>query len=115
MILKTILIRQVKKFILILKKVLILIQPFQLMIGQDPLKIQDGCNYGCSFCTIPLARGRSRSNTIKYFKNIKEISDRDVKEIVLTGINIGDFGIQNGRRKEKLINLLHEIENLKLK
>ena len=80
------------------------------------LKVQDGCNYGCSFCTIPLARGRSRSNTIKnILKNIKEISDRDIKEIVLTGINIGDFGIQNGRRKEKLINLLEEIENLKIK
>ena len=80
------------------------------------LKVQDGCNYGCSFCTIPLARGRSRSNTIKnILKNIKEISDRDIKEIVLTGINIGDFGIQNGRRKEKLINLLQEIENLKIK
>ena len=80
------------------------------------LKVQDGCNYGCSFCTIPLARGRSRSNTIKnILKNIKEISDRDINEIVLTGINIGDFGIQNGRRKEKLINLLQEIENLKIK
>ena len=80
------------------------------------LKVQDGCNYGCSFCTIPLARGRSRSNSIKnILKNIKEISDRDIKEIVLTGINIGDFGIQNGRRKEKLINLLEEIENLKIK
>ncbi len=80
------------------------------------LKVQDGCNYGCSFCTIPLARGRSRSNTIKnILKNIKEISDRDIKEIVLTGINIGDFGVQNGRRKEKLINLIQEIENLKIK
>ena len=80
------------------------------------LKVQDGCNYGCSFCTIPLARGRSRSNTIKnILKNIKEISEKDINEIVLTGINIGDFGIQNGRRKEKLINLLQEIENLKIK
>ena len=80
------------------------------------LKVQDGCNYGCSFCTIPLARGRSRSNTIKnILKNIKEISEKNINEIVLTGINIGDFGIQNGRRKEKLINLLEEIENLKIK
>jgi len=80
------------------------------------LKIQDGCNYGCSFCTIPLARGRSRSNTIKnILKNIEKISKRDVKEIVLTGINIGDFGIQNGKRKEKFIELLHEIEKLKIK
>ena len=80
------------------------------------LKVQDGCNYGCSFCTIPLARGRSRSNTIKNtIKNIKIISDRNIKEIVLTGINIGDFGIQNGKRKEKFINLLQEIDKLKIK
>ena len=80
------------------------------------LKVQDGCDYKCSYCTIPLARGRSRSNTIKnILKNIKEISEKDINEIVLTGINIGDFGIQNGRRKEKLINLLQEIENLKIK
>ena len=77
------------------------------------LKIQDGCNYGCSFCTIPLARGKSRSNNIKsVIKNILEISKNNVQEIVLTGINIGDFGIQNGRRKERLIDLLREIEKL---
>jgi len=77
------------------------------------LKIQDGCNYGCSFCTIPLARGKSRSNNIKsIIKNILEISKNNVQEIVLTGINIGDFGIQNGRRKERLIDLLREIEKL---
>lgn len=57
------------------------------------LKVQDGCDYNCSFCTIPLARGRSRSNSIeKILNEIKIIADSGVKEIVLTGINLGDFG-----------------------
>ena len=57
------------------------------------LKVQDGCDYSCTFCTIPLARGRSRSSSINKTINIaKDISRTNTKEIVLTGINIGDFG-----------------------
>src|SRR5690606_14397908 len=66
------------------------------------LKVQDGCNYGCAFCTIPLARGKSRSDSItNILQSAREIAATDVKEVVLTGVNIGDFGIQDGRRKEK--------------
>ena len=57
------------------------------------LKVQDGCDYKCSFCTIPLARGKSRSNTIEnVVKNVNEIISNGIREIVLTGINLGDFG-----------------------
>jgi len=57
------------------------------------LKVQDGCDYVCTFCTIPLARGISRSDTLdNVLKNAKEISEKGIKEIVLTGVNIGDFG-----------------------
>lgn len=57
------------------------------------LKVQDGCDYKCSFCTIPLARGKSRSDTIEnVVNNARKIGDSGVKEIVLTGVNIGDFG-----------------------
>ncbi len=57
------------------------------------LKVQDGCDYVCTFCTIPLARGISRSETLEnVLKNAKEISSKGIKEIVLTGVNIGDFG-----------------------
>ncbi len=57
------------------------------------LKVQDGCDYSCSFCTIPLARGASRSQTISsVLESINEITDSGVKEIVLTGVNLGDFG-----------------------
>ncbi|MBD1261144.1 tRNA (N(6)-L-threonylcarbamoyladenosine(37)-C(2))-methylthiotransferase MtaB [Maribacter polysiphoniae] len=57
------------------------------------LKVQDGCDYKCTFCTIPLARGISRSDTLEnVLKNAKEISEKGIKEIVLTGVNIGDFG-----------------------
>ena len=56
------------------------------------LKVQDGCNYNCSFCTIPLARGKSRSDSIEnIIANVKELADSGVKEIVLTGINLGDY------------------------
>lgn len=74
------------------------------------LKIQDGCNYNCSFCTIPLARGRSRSNSIKKtIKLAKKIEKTGAKEIVLTGVNIGDFGVGTG---ENLIDLLKELDKL---
>ena len=57
------------------------------------LKIQDGCDYKCTFCTIPLARGISRSDTLEnVLNNAKEISEKGIKEIVLTGVNIGDYG-----------------------
>ena len=77
------------------------------------LKVQDGCNYGCAFCTIPLARGKSRSDSIQ---NIvvaaQEIAATDVKEVVLTGVNIGDFGIQDGRRVEKFLDLVKALDEV---
>ncbi len=77
------------------------------------LKIQDGCNYSCAFCTIPLARGKSRSDSIDRIVNqAKEIAKTEVREIVLTGVNIGDFGIQDGRRKEKLIDLIKALDKV---
>jgi len=75
------------------------------------LKIQDGCNYNCSFCTIPLARGRSRSDTIKKTVQIAQnIADSGAKEIVLTGINIGDFG---SVKDENFLQLIMTLDNLK--
>lgn len=78
------------------------------------LKVQDGCNYGCAFCTIPLARGKSRSDSIENIvATARDIAQNsDVKEIVLTGVNIGDFGIQNGRRKEKFLDLLQQLDQV---
>ncbi|HLT08245.1 MAG TPA: tRNA (N(6)-L-threonylcarbamoyladenosine(37)-C(2))-methylthiotransferase MtaB [Cyclobacteriaceae bacterium] len=80
------------------------------------LKVQDGCNYGCAFCTIPLARGKSRSDSIEnILRSAREIAATDVKEVVLTGVNIGDYGIQDGRRKEKfedLVRTLDEVEGI---
>ena len=75
------------------------------------LKVQDGCDYPCSYCTIPLARGQSRSDTVeKVLGLIEEISAKGVKEIVLTGVNIGDFGIQNGKRVDTFFQLVQAIE-----
>ncbi len=67
------------------------------------LKVQDGCDYNCSFCTIPLARGHSRSDTIQgVLDNVYELTSTGVKEIVLTGVNLGDFGKgYNGNRKRE--------------
>jgi threonylcarbamoyladenosine tRNA methylthiotransferase MtaB len=77
------------------------------------LKVQDGCNYGCAFCTIPLARGKSRSDTIENIvAQARAIAKTEVKEIVLTGVNIGDFGIQNGKRKEKFIDLIKALDDV---
>jgi threonylcarbamoyladenosine tRNA methylthiotransferase MtaB len=77
------------------------------------VKIQDGCDYFCSFCTIPLARGRSRSNTIaKTLELIKTALLEHPNEMVLTGVNIGDFGKPN---KESFIELLLAVEALEIK
>lgn len=57
------------------------------------LKVQDGCDYNCSFCTIPMARGRSRSDSIGHvLRNVEQLAADGVKEVVLTGVNLGDFG-----------------------
>ena len=77
------------------------------------LKVQDGCNFGCAFCTIPLARGKSRSDTIEHIvTQAREIAQTDVKEVVLTGVNIGDFGIQDGRRKENFLDLIKALDEV---
>ncbi len=77
------------------------------------LKVQDGCDYSCSFCTIPLARGSSRSDTIaNVVKTAKEIAAKDVKEIVLTGVNIGDYGIIGGERSTSFLDLIKELDNM---
>lgn len=73
-------------------------------------KIQDGCDYFCSYCTIPLARGFSRSDTIEgTIKVAREISNSRMREIVLTGVNIGEFGKQHG---ESFYDLLKELVKL---
>ena len=78
------------------------------------LKVQDGCDYNCSFCTIPLARGRSRSNRIeKVLEDVETIAANQGKEIVLTGINLGDFGkgFTGGKLKEEtFFELMQELE-----
>ena len=77
------------------------------------LKVQDGCDYNCSFCTIPMARGKSRSNSIEnVLSEIKKIKDAGVKEIVLTGINLGDFGKDGSGNKtgDNFYSLLKTIE-----
>ena len=77
------------------------------------LKIQDGCDYFCSFCTIPLARGTSRSNSVaKTVKVAQEIAKTDVKEIVLTGVNIGDFGKGTNETFFDLVKALDKIEGI---
>ena len=75
------------------------------------LKVQDGCDYSCAFCTIPLARGKSRSNTIEnVVQQAREIAHRGVKEIVLTGVNVGDFGIIEGRRQQRFEDLVKALD-----
>ena len=72
------------------------------------LKVQDGCDYSCTFCTIPRARGKSRSASINQTVNLaKKISKSKTKEIVLTGVNIGDFGVYNN---ESFLELIKEID-----
>lgn len=75
------------------------------------LKVQDGCDYTCSFCTIPLARGKSRSaNIADTLVQAREIAETEIKEIVLTGVNIGDFG---KKYKESFFDLIQELDNVK--
>lgn len=77
------------------------------------LKVQDGCDYSCSFCTIPLARGSSRSDSVEnIIKTAREIAQTDVREIVLTGVNTGDFGLQNGQRSERFIDLIQALDEV---
>jgi threonylcarbamoyladenosine tRNA methylthiotransferase MtaB len=77
------------------------------------LKVQDGCDYSCSFCTIPLARGGSRSDTVaNIVASAKSIAAQGVREIVLTGVNTGDFGLQNGARNEKFIDLIRALDDV---
>ncbi len=77
------------------------------------LKIQDGCNYKCTFCTIPLARGISRSLPIdKVIDNAKKIIDFGYREIVLTGVNTGDYNYENNDKSFRLIDVLHELDKL---
>lgn len=77
------------------------------------LKVQDGCNYGCAFCTIPLARGKSRSDSIEnILKSAREIAQTEVKEVVLTGVNIGDFGIREGKRQERFSDLVFALDEV---
>ena len=77
------------------------------------LKVQDGCNYFCAFCTIPLARGRSRSATIEQtLVEAKKAIDLGAKEIVLTGVNIGDFGTAHGETFFDLIKRLDALEGV---
>lgn len=87
------------------------------------LKVQDGCDYSCTFCTIPLARGKSRSDTLENaVDNARKIAESGVKEIVLTGVNLGDFGYgieidkETKKRKEynflDLIKALDEVEGI---
>ena len=77
------------------------------------LKIQDGCDYSCSFCTIPLARGKSRNNTVENtMKTAREIAETDTREIVLTGVNIGDFGKGTSETFYDLIQQLSTLEGI---
>ena len=84
------------------------------------LKVQDGCDYNCSFCTIPMARGKSRSNTIEnVVRQAEELASKGVKEIVLTGVNLGDFGLQPSNdfpdkmeRKETFFELVQSLDKV---
>ena len=80
------------------------------------LKVQDGCDYKCTYCTIPLARGISRSDELEnVLKNAKEISAQNIKEIVLTGVNIGDYGkgeFGNKKHEHTFLELVQELDKV---
>ena len=80
------------------------------------LKVQDGCDYNCSFCTIPMARGKSRSDSINnVIRNVHELAEKGIKEIVLTGVNLGDFGKSeegSKRHESSFYELITELEHL---
>lgn len=80
------------------------------------LKVQDGCDYKCTYCTIPLARGISRSDTMdNVLKNAAEISSQNIKEIVLTGVNIGDYGkgeFGNKKHEHTFLELVQELDKV---
>ena len=80
------------------------------------LKVQDGCDYKCTYCTIPLARGISRSDTMAgVLKNAREISKKNIKEIVLTGVNIGDYGkgeFGNKKHEHTFLDLVTELDEV---
>jgi len=80
------------------------------------LKVQDGCDYKCTYCTIPLARGISRSDTIEnVVKNAAEIASRGIREIVLTGVNIGDYGkgeFGNKKHEHTFLDLISELDKV---
>lgn len=77
------------------------------------LKVQDGCDYSCTFCTIPLARGASRSGKIEdIVRQAEEIAASGVKEIVLTGVNIGDYGIRDGKRQDRFVDLVKALDEV---
>lgn len=81
------------------------------------LKVQDGCDYKCTYCTIPLARGISRSDALEnVLKNAREISEQNIKEIVLTGVNIGDYGkgeFGNKTHEHTFLDLVTELDKVK--
>ena len=80
------------------------------------LKVQDGCDYKCTYCTIPLARGISRSDRLEnILKNAKDISSKGIKEIVLTGVNIGDYGkgeFGNKKHRHTFLDLIKELDGV---
>jgi threonylcarbamoyladenosine tRNA methylthiotransferase MtaB len=77
------------------------------------LKVQDGCDYPCTYCTIPLARGKSRSDSVeRVVEEARNIGNSGVREIVLTGVNIGDFGIRNGKREETFFDLVQALDKI---
>jgi len=77
------------------------------------LKVQDGCNYFCTYCTIPMARGKSRNPSIESLVNeARRVASQGIREIILTGVNIGDFGRSTGETFLELIKALDDIETL---